>query len=137
MKELFLKQYNIGTWYGGVKDLYSRALTYQSFVNLFLLSVTAYTVILKDYIANYAPWITFPMFFFFFIALIALAMLFEYKFAMPSAIAWANAQGYKHQNLVRKQLDGMTKENEDAIKGIYQQLKVVNEKLNLLMERGK
>lgn len=103
--ERILKQYSIGPWLGAFKDLFSRTMFYMTPVNLFMLAATTYHVTAHDYIAQFAPWINFWMFFGGLVFVGACAMVIEYKVIFPSSVTFSNTMGYKHGNLIRRDLD--------------------------------
>lgn len=103
------KQHNTGYKIGGLKDLLARVLFYVSGMNFVLLAATAYHTTLREPIHEYVPWFTFPLFLGTMIALVLIAMALEYKLVLPSSMAYANLQMYKHQSLLKKQLDRIEK----------------------------
>ncbi len=105
LNEHLLKQYSIGPWLGAFKDLVSRTMFYMMPVNLFMLAATTYHVTARDFIWQYAPWVNFWMFFGVLLFAILCAMVIEYKVIFPSSVIFSNAQGYKHGNLLRRDLD--------------------------------
>jgi len=120
LKGKITKQYNTGSWIGGAKDLLGRSLFYVGVINFALLAVTAYHTTLRDVLSVWIPWLTFPIFMGALIAIVLASMVIEYKLILPSTIAYLNSQSYKHQSLLRMQLDriektlaDMKKEGED------------------------
>ena len=56
-------------------------------------------------------------------------MFFEYKVVFPSSLLFINRQAYRHGNLVKRDLEVLSKQ----IKSIEDKLEAIN---NLLIERG-
>ena len=108
--ERILKQYAIGPWIGALKDLTSRAMFYMTPVNLFMLSATTYHVTARDFIWQFAPWFNFWMFFGALVFAALCAMAIEYKIVFPSSVSFSNLQGYKHGNLIRRDLEAIMEE---------------------------
>lgn len=98
------RQYNFGPIVGGFKDLASRTMIYVSVLNFILISATAYHTTLKDFIFQYSPWVTFPVYMAFLIIVVLIAMALEYKFIVPSSYTFLNKQEYEHRNLLRRDL---------------------------------
>jgi hypothetical protein len=103
--ERILKQYAIGPWLGALKDLSGRTMFYMTPVNLFMLSATTYQITARDFIWQFAPWVNFWMFFGALVFAALCAMVVEYKIVFPSSIFFSNAQGYKHGNPIRRDLE--------------------------------
>lgn len=97
---------------GGVKVLFTRTGFYITLLNFLMLTVTSYTVVVKDVIKI-------PFWFFFLIICIVLfcAMLFEWVILLPSEIAFSNKQAYEHNNPIRGDLEDIKRE-VDALKSI-------------------
>ena len=110
LKETFLKQYNIGPWIGALKDLIGRTMFYMTPINLFMLAATTYHVTARDFIWQFAPWFNFWIFFFILVFIAILAMIVEYKIIFPSTVHFSNIQGYKHGNLLRRDLEAVMQE---------------------------
>ena len=108
--EHILKQYSFGPWLGAFKDLINRTMFYMTPINLFMLAATTYHVTARDFIWQYAPWVNFWMFFAALVFAGLCAMVIEYKVIFPSSVTFSNAQGYKHGNLLRRDLDNIMSE---------------------------
>ncbi len=125
MQEKVLKQYTIGPWLGGLKDLSSRTVFYMTPINLFMLAATTYHVTARDFIWQFAPWVNFWMFFSGLVLIVIGAMVIEYKVIFPSSVFFSNIQGYKHGNLIRRDLETIIREIKkidvrlDAIEAKY------------------
>ena len=120
--EYILRQYSIGPWLGAFKDLINRTMFYMTPINLFMLAATTYYVTARDFIWQYAPWVNFWMFFATFVFAGFCAMVIEYKVIFPSSITFSNVQGYKHGNLLRRDLDVILSE----IKRMEAKLDIMN-----------
>lgn len=126
IRKFLIKQYNFGPWVGGFKDLFSRTMLYISIVNFILIAVTAYDVTLKSFILQYVPWISFWMYFLILIVVVLLAMVLEFKFIVPSHYTFLNKQEFEHQNLIRKELEGVKNELSKLKKGLNKLRKELN-----------
>jgi len=103
-----VRQYNLGSWLGALKDLFGRTAFYISIGNFVLIAVTAYHTTLRDPILGWLPWFTFPLFMGVVVMLVLLAMILEYKFVVPSSITFINRQVYEHRSLLRRDLEQIT-----------------------------
>ena len=101
---VLLKQYSIGVSVGGVKDLLQRSLFYVTAINFFLLIITSWGIILRDHIAQYISWFTFPVFVGLLVFVILFAMLIEYKFILPATWKFINRQRYQHGEPLKSDL---------------------------------
>jgi hypothetical protein len=125
LQETVLKQYNIGPWLGAFKDLLGRTMFYMTPINLFMLSATTYHVTARDYIWQFAPWVNFWIFFAGLVFVALCAMVIEFKVIFPSSVFFSNIQGYKHGNLIRRDLELVMEEIQkidaklDAIEAKY------------------
>ncbi len=124
IKKTLLKQYNIGSAVGGLKDLAIRTMVYVTAINFLLLVVTAYSVTLRDFMIQYLPWINFPMFIGAIIVTILIAMVIEYKFILPSTWGFTNRQQYEHRNPIREDLS----EIKERLTGIEEHLRIEGKK---------
>jgi len=84
---------------------------YLSMINFALIAPTAYAV-LKPSIVGIIPWMSFGVFIGILVGLVLVTMFLEYKFMMPSHIAFLNKQVYKHESPVRKDLREVLKRLE-------------------------
>ena len=129
LRSLILKQYNIGGWYGGARQAYGKAMGYQGATNAVLLSVTAYnTLLLRPEMAKFTEWLTFPMFMAFLACVLTVSMLFAYKVDIPSSYVFGNEQSYKHNNLIREQLDREHEYNRALFTLLLKELAKLKEK---------
>ena len=136
LHEHILKQYSIGPWLGALKDLLGRTVFYMTPINLFMLAATTYHVTARDFIWQFAPWVNFWMFFAALLFAALCAIVIEYKIVFPSSIFFSNLQGYKHGNLIRRDLETIMHEIKkidaklDAIDAKYDEYSGENKKAN-------
>jgi hypothetical protein len=76
-----LKQYKIGLWLGGIKHSIGQIGIYISFVNLFLLSITAYNT---GWIQEHLIQLNFIEFIGIVVGVVICAMIIAFKVDMPS-----------------------------------------------------
>lgn len=107
-----LKQYNVGGWIGGIKDVANHATFWMSALNLGLVAATAYHTTIFPQVEHLVPWFSFPVFLLSIILLAGTAMLVEYKIIIPSVFTFRNRQEYEHQNLIRKDIADLHKDIE-------------------------
>ncbi len=117
------RQYNVGGFVGGIKDILTRVILYVSFINFLLLAVTAYHTTLESTLRTWMSWMTLPIFVGILTVLVLISMVIEYKIVLPSTIAYLNLQGYKHQNPIREQLDRVERTLADIQEKIQEQEK--------------
>ena len=125
LRDGVLKQYNIGPWLGGFKDLFGRTMFYMTPINLFMLAATTYHVTARDFVWQFAPWFNFWIFFSGLVLIAVCAMVIEFKVIFPSSVFFSNIQGYKHGNPIRSDLEIIMREIKkidaklDAIEAKY------------------
>ena len=125
LQQTVLKQYNIGPWLGASKDLVGRTMFYITPINLFMLAATTYHITARDFIWQFAPWFNFWIFFCALVFVAICAMVVEFKVIFPSTVFFSNIQGYKHGNLIRRDLEMVMQEIQkidaklDAIEAKY------------------
>ena len=125
IKNLIFKQYDVGSWLGSIKNVYGRALSYQSITNIFLIALTAYnTLVLRPEFAGIVAWLNFPLFLGILLLVLLLFMVFCYKIEIPSDIRFGASQSWKHYNPVRDYLFELGKKLDD-----------ISERLEKLEER--
>lgn len=99
-----LRQFQLGPWLGGVKDLSSHTAIYISGLNMLMIAVTAYHTTLREYIQNIAPWFNFGMFLMALFIVVFVLIIMEYKFVLPSTWAFRNMQQYKHEYPIKRDI---------------------------------
>lgn len=107
LRNQLTKQYDIGPAPGALKDLVIRTLVYATVWNTLLLAAVGYHTTLREVLLSWVPWLSFPVFIAVLATLFLIPLIIEWKFILPSTIIHLNKQSYQHQNLVRRQLDGM------------------------------
>jgi len=122
------KQYNLGPWLGGFKDLASRTMIYVSVLSFTQISATFYYTTLKPPFEQYIPWINFGWYFLVLVTVVLVLMLLEFKFMVPSSYTFSNKQEYTHRNLIREDLEKVLGRQEE----ILNRLSVLEEELNKL-----
>ena len=101
-----VKQYDIGIWFGALKDMFSRAGFYISLSSFVMLIRTTYNT------GAYADWLTFWRFAAFFVFIIFLAMVWEFKAGLPSAVQWQNRMRGKHKSPELEAIKALTEKVE-------------------------
>jgi len=118
----FGKQYNLGPWLGGFKDLASRTMVYVSAISFTQISATFYYTTLYPNLKNTAPWITFWVFFATLVLVVLAIMLIEYKFIIASSYTFLNKQEYEHENLIRKDIRTLRTELRAEMKKLREEV---------------
>jgi len=119
----FISQHKPIPKIGGGKELVIRTAVYLSVINFALIAPTAYAV-LKPSIVDIVPWMSFGVFMGILVGLVLVIMFLEYKFMMPSHIAFLSGQKYKHENPFREDLE----EANERLKRIEKKLGIEEEK---------
>ena len=101
---LLLRQHQLGQLPGAIKSVFSSTLAYVGYINFILIVAVAYNTTLREPLHQYFPWLTFPLFLGGTIAVVIIAMAFEYKFMMPSSINFGLQQSWRHRNPIRSEL---------------------------------
>jgi len=110
VKSKVYRQYNLGPWLGGLKDLLIRVLPYISMVNFVLIGVTAYHTTLGPFFEVHLPWMSIWAFMGGILFMVILLMVIEYKVILPSYFTFFNKQQYEHKNPIRGDLEEIKKE---------------------------
>lgn len=113
----FLKQKKVGTWLGGVKQVFGQLNMYLAFINLILIAVTAWNTTLSEWLSEMGVNIPFWVFGLFIVLFLLGAMLFEYKVTIPSFFSFWNSQFWAHDNPLRKEIKSIREELQ-AIKKV-------------------
>ena len=106
-----LKQSKPRFWVGGAKEVLTRIAMYFGLINFVLIAPTAYAI-LSPYIKDAVPWMSFPVFIVFWLAVIGVLFFLEYKLVMPSTLAFLNKQEYSHKSLLREDHEAIIKRLE-------------------------
>ncbi len=104
------KQYNLGPWLGGFKDLASRTMIYVSVLSFTQISATFWYTTLQPAISKDVPWLSFGLYFTTLVLGVLVIMFIEYKFILPSSYTFLNKQEYLHKNLIRQDIEEVMKE---------------------------
>ena len=116
------EQKKFSPFWGGIKELLSRAMFYIGIINFILIMITAYHTSIKDIIP-----VPFWIFFMVLTVILFVVMVFEYVIVLPSSIAFSNRQSYKHDNPLK---DDITKVL-NKLDSMEQQLKFSEQQLEL------
>jgi len=111
-----LKQYPANKKIGGFKDIALHTAAWLSFVNFGLIAVTAYHTTLREFILAYIPWMSLIIFMLLLSLCVAIFMVIEYKFIIPSTWAFRNAQQYEHKYPIKKDLEKLSKKLDELEK---------------------
>ena len=104
-----LKQSNHSPLIGALKEVAGHTMFWVSIINFALISATAYNTTIFPIISGVAPWFSFWLFMGLLVFVTLLAMLLEYKFVIPSVLAFRIKQEYKHQSPYRQDLENIQK----------------------------
>lgn len=111
LKEKIFNQVNVGMAWGGFKAIISSASGYASWISLAMQAVVLYTV-LTPYMQTRDIELPFWCFVLILFVLVICVMLFEWKVTIPSVMKFSNAQQYKHDNPIRKDLEQLKNDME-------------------------
>lgn len=92
------RQYDIGSWWGASRALYSSAMFYWNPVGVFMQVNIYYYAVRDQYLTRFFPWFNLPLFILLGVVVFFALMLFEYKFSTPSAYRYTSGQATKHYN---------------------------------------
>ena len=123
LKNLFLKQYNTGPFIGASRALFSSAQSYMSMINFGMVAALAYEGNVGKTLLAWFPWLNFWVYITVFVVGYLLLMLFEWKIVTPSVMTMGNQQGYKHQNLLRRDIEELKASTTTRLDRIEEQLK--------------
>ena len=117
------KQHKTGIWWGGVKQSISQIGFYITFVNLFLLCITAYdTGFIQEHVLD----VNFIQFMIIIVVILLVALISVYKVDTPSYFGFLNKQYWENYNPQRAYLEKMQSTIESLVKEV-QELKKQNE----------
>ncbi len=102
------EQKKVSPFWGGIKELLSRAMFYIGIINFILIMITSYHTSIKDILP-----IPFLVFFLILTAILGIVMVFEYVVVLPSSIAFSNRQSYKHDNPIKDDFIKILKKLDD------------------------
>jgi len=121
LKDKIFRQYDLGPYVGGFKDLAQRTMFYVTGVHFALTVGLSWSV----YVGKMMSMTTF-------LGLLAsgilMAMFVEYKFVLPSTWGFVNRQTYKHFNPLFKKFDKFEKKMDKRMDAIEKRLKDMEKK---------
>lgn len=88
---------------GAVHDIYNRLALYIGAANTVMVSAVFYTNVIKPIPA--LAWLTLPLFALFGLAASLLGVVFIWRVIIPTGQAYSNYMSYKHDNLIRRDLE--------------------------------
>ena len=124
----FMKQRQVGNWWGGFKQLGTQIAIYITMLNLVLLAATAYTTTFSTWFRDNNLEIPFWLFMGVIVAGIIVMMFVEYKFSLPSFFSFWNDQFWKHNNPVKIELKAIRKENKELKESMAELKELINAK---------
>jgi len=128
LKAKIFKQYDLGPYVGGFKDLAQRTMFYVTALHFALTVGLSWSV----YVGKMMPIATFLGLIVF---SILIAMFVEYKFVLPSTWGFVNRQTYKHFNPLFKKFDKFEKKMDRREKKMDKRLDVMEQMLRDIMEK--
>jgi len=102
------EQKKVSPFWGGIKELLSRAMFYIGIINFILIMITSYHTSIKDILT-----IPFWVFFLIMTVILGIVMIFEYIVVLPSSVAFSNRQSYKHDNPIKDDFIKILKKLDD------------------------
>ena len=93
-----LAQYQVGTWLGGIRSIFTQAQFYLGMVQFGMVAVLAYDGSIGHQLKIWMPWISFWWYASVLVVAYLCLMAFEWKVVYPSIVALSNQQVYKHDN---------------------------------------
>ena len=118
LPNILTEQHNLGVRFGALRILMVNVTVYVSMANFLMICLMTYSTTLRAIIQPYIPWFSFPIFIGAMVSLFLLAPIMEHKFVVPAVTSYTNAQWYKHQNLLKADLDTFKKELMDRLEEI-------------------
>ncbi len=100
-----LKQHNIGKQWGMFTHTAGQLAMFVSAINLFLIAITAYNTTLSSWFVGWGIRVQLWMFLAVVVVLLLITFVVLYKFALPSYYSVFNEQFYRHDNLLRKDIE--------------------------------
>ena len=127
------RQYNIGTWWGGFKNVAASVMTYVTFLNLIFVTPIAYTMVVDPWLAERD--VSLPFFAFMGIVLLVVVLIFilEFKVSIPSFYHFWNEQWWQHRNPMRKEMNSQKK----RLKGMEKDLGELKSMIKELSKNAK
>lgn len=98
-------QRDIGKTWGYVSQVSSQMTIFITVINLFMLAATFYQTTFGGWMQDRGWYCPFWMFMVILIVLLGVTAVLVFKYAVPSFFNAFNDQFYKHNNLLRKDID--------------------------------
>ena len=113
MQQKQIKLNKITVIIGALHDIYSRIAVYISIANTIMILLVFYNTVVV--VTPSLSWLTPPIFIL--VALIAVVLLsvVSWKYLIPTMMVYANYQQYKHENLIRKDIQELKKYIESRL----------------------
>lgn len=115
-----LGQSRMPSWLGAIQVQLSNTSLYDSVVNSLMLVATFWFTSGYPMTQRYAPWFQMWMLFAFFVIYKSAAMWVDYKFMLPSRMAFNNTQSCKVENPAM-----------EALRDLQADMKLIKEKLEI------
>ena len=129
IKTFITKQYEIGTWFGGAKRLYSGGMSYQGMWGVLVSSNVMYNSLMlrpEEY-----GWLISWLEYWMLLAVLAFALTFaswiHWAFEIPSSIRFGQNQAWKHHNPERDLLFQMQREINEKMDRILLEIQELKE----------
>jgi hypothetical protein len=111
-----IQQKNVGSWWGALMMLAGRLASYATFITLGLTVLYSYPTVSSAIHSITGFDLSIWGLILLIIMILVLVMFMEYKFSIAAITAFNNAQWYKHDNPMRKDLELIKKQNIEIIK---------------------
>ena len=105
-------QKNMGQQWGVFAQTAGQLSIFIGVINLLLLSATAYNTTLSAWFTAYGIPLNFWMFMCIIAFLLVVTSVVLYKYALPSFFSFFNDQFYRHDNLLRHDIELLKKDNK-------------------------
>lgn len=127
-KSIF-RQYDIGVWWGGVKNVAGSVVAYVTFLNLIFVAPLAFKMVVYPWLSERG--IELPFFVFMGVLFLGIAVIFmvEFKITLPSFYRFWNEQWWEHNNPMRRKMDAMDKRMDKRLKAIEEALGIKEHEL--------
>lgn len=109
MRLRFLKQKQTGNTWGYIVQTASQAAVIVTVVNFFMLAGTFFTVAVNPVLRGMGVAMPFWLFLVILVVPLGIAGVLMFKFAVPSFFSAFNDQFYKHNNLLRQDIEQIKK----------------------------
>lgn len=122
------KQKNIGKQWGMFAQVAAQISIFVGMLNLLLISVTAYNTTLSPWFAAYGIHLQLWMFVVIIAGFLGVMSILLYKFALPSVYSFWNDQFYRHDNLMREDIETLKKDSKQIRETNEEILKILKER---------